>query len=114
LRVYRILLAIELSPDPKESHTDTILAIPRESSISPPETAEKPLEQDTPSSKSSDESRLLVQEEPTGGGSELTESLTDAEIAQRLGVETSTLGKAKKRTDFSSWSKSKDPEAIAW
>jgi hypothetical protein len=44
----------------------------------------------------------------------LTESLTDAEMVSRLGVKTSTLGKAKKRTDFSSWSKSKDPDAIAW
>jgi hypothetical protein len=72
------------------------------------------LEQDNPSSKSSDESRPLAQEELTGGGSELTESLTDAEMASRLGVKTSTLGKAKNRTDFSSWSKSKDPDAIAW
>ncbi|MEP0884627.1 hypothetical protein NDI49_24060, partial [Trichocoleus sp. ST-U3] len=106
--------AIELSPDPKESHIDTTLAILSESSISPPETVEKPLEQDNPSSKSSDESRPLTQEELTEGSSELTESLTDVEIAHRLGVKTSTLGKAKKRTDFSSWSKSKDPDAIAW
>jgi hypothetical protein len=35
-------------------------------------------------------------------------------MASRLGVKTSTLGKAKNRTDFSSWSKSKDPNAIAW
>jgi ParB family chromosome partitioning protein len=106
--------SLELSPDPKERHTDTTFAIPSESSISSPETAEKALEQDTLSSKSSDESRPLAQEEPTGGGSELTESLTDAEMASRLRVKTSTLGKAKKRTDFSSWSKSKDPDANAW
>jgi ParB family chromosome partitioning protein len=105
---------LESSPDPKESHTDTTLAIPNESSLSSPETAEKPWEQETPSSKSSDESRPLAQEELTGGGSELTESLTDAEMALRLGVKTSTLGKAKKRTDFSEWSKSKDPDAKAW
>jgi ParB family chromosome partitioning protein len=106
--------AIELSPDPKESYTDTPLAIPTDSSISPPETAEKPLEQETPSIESSDESRPLIQEELTGGDNELTESLTDAEMALRLGVKTSTLGKAKKRTDFSSWSKSKDPDSKAW
>jgi ParB family chromosome partitioning protein len=105
---------LESSPNPKESHTDTTLTIPSESLISPPETVEKPVEQKTPSSKSSDESTPLTQEELTGGGSELTESLTDAEMAQRLGVKTSTLGKAKKRTEFSSWSKSKDPDASAW
>ncbi|MBD1930310.1 MULTISPECIES: ParB/RepB/Spo0J family partition protein [Cyanophyceae] len=100
--------------DPLESHTDTTLAISSESSSPPSETAEKPLEQENPSSKSSDESRPFAQEEPTVGGSELTESLTDAEMAQRLGVKTSTLGKAKKRTDYSEWSKSKDPDAKAW
>ncbi|MBD2128323.1 ParB/RepB/Spo0J family partition protein [Microcoleus sp. ZQ-A2] len=105
---------LESSLDPLESQKDTTLAIPSESSFASPETAEKALEQETPSSKSSDESRPFAQEEPTAGGSELTQSLTDAEMAQRLGVKTSTLGKAKKRTDFSSWSKSKDPDAKAW
>ncbi len=105
---------LESSPDPKERHTDTPLAIPSEPSISPSETAEKPLEQDTPSSKLSDESRPFAPEELTGGGSELTESLTDVEMAVRLGVKTSTLGKAKKRTDFSEWSKSKDPNGLSW
>jgi hypothetical protein len=105
---------IESSPDPLESHTDTPLAIPSESSLSSPETAEKSLGQDTPSSKSSDESTPLDQEELTEGGNELTESLTDTEMAERLAVKTSTLGKAKKRTDFSEWSKSKDPDAKAW
>jgi ParB family chromosome partitioning protein len=105
---------LELSPDPKESHTDTTLAISGESSLSPPETAENPFDQETLSSELSDESKPFAQEEPTWGGSELTESLTDVEMAERLGVKTSTLGKAKKRTDFSEWSKSKDPEGGAW
>ncbi|MEP0883710.1 ParB/RepB/Spo0J family partition protein [Trichocoleus sp. ST-U3] len=41
-------------------------------------------------------------------------SLTHAEMAKRLGVRSSALSNAKKRADFSEWSKSRDPEAIAW
>ncbi|HEY9653757.1 MAG TPA: ParB/RepB/Spo0J family partition protein [Coleofasciculaceae cyanobacterium] len=105
---------IESNLDPKESREDTTLAISSESSISSSKTVEKPFDPETPSSESSDESSPFAQEEPTSGSHEFTESLTDAEMASRLGVKTSTLGKAKKRTDFSSWSKSKDPEGIAW
>lgn len=35
-------------------------------------------------------------------------------MVERLGVKSSTLGSAKKKPDFSSWSKSKDPEGVAW
>jgi hypothetical protein len=35
-------------------------------------------------------------------------------MVERLGVKSSTLGSAKKKPDFYSWSKSKDPDAIAW
>jgi hypothetical protein len=35
-------------------------------------------------------------------------------MVERLGVNSSTLGSAKKKPDFSSWSKRKDPDAIAW
>ena len=71
-------------------------------------------ERETPSSDPLDESRLEAKEEPIQKGSELTESLTDAEMAERLGVKTSTLFKAKNKPNFSEWSKSKDPEVIAW
>jgi len=71
-------------------------------------------ERETPSSDPLDESRSDAKEEPIQKGSELTESLTDAEMAELLGVKTSTLFNAKKKPNFSSWSKSKDPDVIAW
>jgi ParB family chromosome partitioning protein len=105
---------IESGLDPKESQKDVTEEFKSESSLPPPRTPEVPDEQEIPSSESVKESRPDTEEEPIHKGSELTESLTDAEMASRLGVKTSTLGKAKKRTDFSEWSKSKDPDAIAW
>lgn len=61
-------------------------------------------ERKTPSSEPLDESRPDSQEEPTHKGNESTDELLDrsmnhAEMVERLGVETSTLGKAKKRID---------------
>ncbi|HEY9608990.1 ParB/RepB/Spo0J family partition protein [Allocoleopsis sp.] len=107
-------LLIESSSDTLESYTDRSLAIPNESSLPPEEAAEKPFDQETSSSESSDESRPDAKEEPTFEGSEFTESLTHAEMVERLGVKSSTLSDAKKKPNFSSWSKSKDPDAIAW
>ncbi|MGC1247474.1 MAG: hypothetical protein WA865_14770 [Spirulinaceae cyanobacterium] len=40
--------------------------------------------------------------------------LIQAELAKRLGVHPSTIAKRRIESDFSQWSKSKDPEAIAW
>lgn len=105
---------IESGLDPLGSQKDVTEEFKSESSPSPIRTPEVADEQEIPSSESVKESRPDTEEEPIHKGSELTESLTDAEMASRLRVKTSTLGKAKKRTDFSSWSQSKDPEAIAW
>jgi ParB family chromosome partitioning protein len=105
---------IESGLDPKESQKDVTEEFKSESSLPPPRMPEVPDEQETPSSESVEESQPDAKDEPIHKGSEFTESLTDAEMASRLRVKTSTLGKAKKRTDFSSWSKSKDPEASAW
>jgi hypothetical protein len=41
-------------------------------------------------------------------------SLIQLELARRLDVHSSTVGKRKSDPDFSEWSKSKDPEGIAW
>lgn len=76
-------------------------------------------EQKTPSSEPLDESRPDIQKEPTHKGSEATDellnsSLTHTQMVERLGVKSSTLGDAKKKPNFASWSKSKDPDAIAW
>ncbi len=43
-------------------------------------------------------------------------TLTQAELAKRLDVNSSTVGrnKSKPESDFAMWSQSKDPEGIAW
>jgi ParB family chromosome partitioning protein len=105
---------IESGLDPLGSQKEVTKEFKSELSLPPPRTPEVPDEQETPSSEPLDESRPDAKDEPIQKGSEFTESLTDAEMASRLGLKTSTLGKAKKRTNFSEWSKSKDPDAIAW
>jgi ParB family transcriptional regulator, chromosome partitioning protein len=83
------------------------------------ETASVLSERKTPSSESFDESLLDAKEEPTQKGSEATDellnrSLTHTQMVERLGVKSSTLGDAKKKPNFASWSQSKDPDVIAW
>ena len=41
-------------------------------------------------------------------------SLIQAELAKRLDLNSSTVGRRKSDPDFEEWSKSKDPEGIAW
>ena len=41
-------------------------------------------------------------------------SLIQAELAKRLDLNTSTVGRRKSDPDFEEWSQSKDPEGIAW
>ena len=43
-----------------------------------------------------------------------TQSLIQAELAKRLDLNTSTVGRRKSDSDFELWSQSKDPEGIAW
>jgi hypothetical protein len=105
---------IESGLDSLGSQKEVTKEFKSESSLPPPRTPEVPDEQETLSSESVEEFQPDAKDEPIHKGSEFTESLTDAEMASRLRVKTSTLGKAKKRTDFSEWSQSKDPEGIAW
>ncbi|HBE20030.1 MAG TPA: hypothetical protein DEG17_21285 [Cyanobacteria bacterium UBA11149] len=44
----------------------------------------------------------------------IPQSLIQGELAKRLDVHSSTVGKRKSDSDFSQWSKSKDPDGIAW
>jgi hypothetical protein len=44
----------------------------------------------------------------------LAQSLIQAELAKRLDVHSSTVGKRKSDPDFAEWSQSRDPEGIAW
>jgi len=43
-----------------------------------------------------------------------SQSLIQAELAKRLDVHSSTVGKRKSDPDFSEWSQSRDPEGMAW
>jgi hypothetical protein len=45
---------------------------------------------------------------------EASKVLIQAELAKRLDVHSSTVGKRKSDPDFSEWSQSRDPEGIAW
>jgi ParB-like chromosome segregation protein Spo0J len=110
---------IESGLDPKESQTDVTEEFSSDSSPPPPGMAEVPDERGTLSSESSAESRPDAKEEPTQNNRELTakllnRALTHTEMVKRLGVKPSTLSDAKKKPNFSEWSKSKDPEATAW
>jgi ParB family chromosome partitioning protein len=110
---------IESGKDPLEIHTGVTEEFSSESPQPLEETVEVPDERGTLSSEPLDESRLDAKEEPTHKGSEATDellnsSLTHTQMVERLGVKSSTLGSAKKKPDFSSWSKSKDPDAISW
>ena len=46
--------------------------------------------------------------------SENSQSLIQAELAKRLDVNSSTVGRRKTDADFPEWSQSKDPEGLAW
>ena len=105
--------------DPKESQTGVTEEFSSNLSPSPPETAEVSDNRETPSSESLDEPQSEAKEEPTQKGSESTDelqdsSLTHTEMVERLGVKSSTLSDAKKKFNFAEWSKTKDPEGVAW
>jgi ParB family chromosome partitioning protein len=110
---------IESGLDPKESQTGVTEEFSSGLSQLPPETAEVSDNRETPSSESLDEPQSDAKEEPTRKGSESTDelqdsSLTHTEMVERLGVKSSTLSDAKKKFNFAEWSKSKDPEGVAW
>ncbi|HEY9598730.1 MAG TPA: ParB/RepB/Spo0J family partition protein, partial [Cyanophyceae cyanobacterium] len=105
--------------DPLESQTDVSEEISSDLSPPTPGTAEVPEERATLSSESLAESRPDAKEEPTQNNRELTDkwlnrALTHTEMVERLKTKPSTLNEAKKRLNFSEWSKKRDPDAIAW
>jgi hypothetical protein len=111
--------ALESEKDLLESRQDVTEPLTAELPQPLEETASVLSEQKTPSSESFDESLLDAKEEPTHKGRGETDellnsSLTHSQMVERLGVKSSTLGDAKKKPNFASWSKSKDPDAISW
>jgi hypothetical protein len=63
--------------------------------------------------KSLDEKQDLWVDVPKQEQSTL-QALIQAELAKRLDVHSSTVGKRKSDPDFPEWSQSRDPEGIAW
>ncbi|HEY9612012.1 hypothetical protein [Allocoleopsis sp.] len=59
------------------------------------------------------ENEYLYQDAPTQN-QEVYKALIQAELAKRLDVHSSTVGKRKSDEDFPEWSQSRDPEGIAW
>jgi hypothetical protein len=43
-----------------------------------------------------------------------TTPMTQADLAKRLGVATSTIGRMQSKSNFLEWSQQKDPDSIAW
>jgi ParB family chromosome partitioning protein len=110
---------IESGKDSLESQQDVTEEFSSESLLPSPRTAEVPDERETPSIEPLDKPQPDVKEEQAQKSSEATDellnsSLTHTQMVERLGVKSSTLGSAKKKTDFPEWSKSKDPDELAW
>jgi hypothetical protein len=78
--------------------------------------AQSPLSQSQNSSKAETYNPRSVRSEPSKDLSESNsfKPLIQAELARRLQVSPSTVSNRKVKPDFSDWSKSKDPEGIAW
>ena len=55
--------------------------------------------------------KVFAEEQPQGS---LTLGLSQADLAKRLDLHSSTIGKRKLEPDFPQWSQSRDPEGIAW
>ena len=56
----------------------------------------------------------LEQVEPPSHTNSVPQSLIQSELAKRLNVYSSTVYKRRDDPDFAEWSRSKDPEGIAW
>lgn len=50
----------------------------------------------------------------TSAAAEPRQSLIQAQLARRLQVSSSTIGKRKHKSDFSDWAQTKDPEGLLW
>lgn len=60
------------------------------------------------------EEKSLTENSATEENPSEESALIQAELAKRLDLNSSTVGRRKSDPDFSEWSKSKDPEGVAW
>lgn len=78
------------------------------------EEALEPMPQAEPEQTASLDEQEDVWAEAADKEPQASQSLIQAELAKRLDVHSSTVGKRKSDPDFSEWSQSRDPEGIAW
>lgn len=86
------------TPSQREDNNDTV----EFEEESPPKAETQPEEEESPS-----EERETEEENASG-------ALIQAELAKRLDVHSSTVGKRKSDPDFTEWSQSRDPDGIGW
>ncbi|MBW4651367.1 MAG: hypothetical protein KME06_22155 [Kastovskya adunca ATA6-11-RM4] len=105
--------ALETEEEPEASATALETKEEPEASAAPLETEEEPEEEEnkTPAKSEEEEDFWTDSSEKNSDNSEL---LIQAELAKRLDVHSSTVGKRKSDPDFAEWSQSRDPEGIAW
>jgi len=106
--VSEIAQLVDLEPDQNTVGTEELEKSVRQSGDNVATLQNSDLQQQEPiasesTSESSENSDLINHE-----------SLIQAELAKRLALNSSTVGRRKSDPDFPEWSKSKDPESIAW
>jgi hypothetical protein len=115
--------SIDMVEELSESTSELIFDLPAElldGEAQSETSSDSPLEAPIADLSESDNKLLLESpaeiSERTGESTDklLPESLTHTELAKRLGAPKTTLGSAKKRPDFSQWSRERDPDAISW
>ena len=118
-----IVDALEPLPQPQPEETESLNEQEDLSTESPDaesafSTAEIETVEPLPQTQPEDTELVDEQEDLWAEASEnenkASESLIQAELAKRLDVHSSTVGKRKSDSDFSEWSQSRDPEGIAW
>jgi YHS domain-containing protein len=71
-------------------------------------------EQSTVPSQTEKNAHAVATAPPQSATAEEDISLIQAELAKRLGVHSSTLGRRKSDPDFAEWTQNRDPENIRW
>lgn len=96
--------------EPETEQKTVVENLPRATELEEsPEEHSQPHEQTTLS-----EANHHFQVEPTHTPEHVVASLLQSELAKRLAVNSSTVYKHRSNSDFSEWSRSRDPEGIAW
>jgi flagellar biosynthesis GTPase FlhF len=103
----------ETEEEPETSATALETQEEPETSATALETQEEPEEEENKTSAKSEEEEDFWTDS-SEKNSDNSDLLIQAELAKRLDVHSSTVGKRKSDPDFAEWSQSRDPEGIAW